>query len=360
MRTSRLLAVVGLLGATLLTGAAPVPSHLPRPAVRVLVYHDMEGLAGQDDLNTIRFDHPKDYVKGQQYLVADINTVIAGLFEGGATQVDVIDAHGSGNPDPDIPAGALDSRAHQIFRDQPFRGYVDLVAPNVYDAIAVVGMHAKTGSRGFASHTVTIGIALEVNGKEITETELVGYSWGREGVPIIFGSGDDRLADDLKTMPWIQFVVTKKATSASTVELRPVDEVHAEMRSKAAQAVRNLSKAQPMRLGSPIRAAMRVVPPASLEPLKGIPGIKYSDNRVEFEAADFGAVYDAWMSILNVARLAYPQLLMETIAARPDAAALRLEFTDRLFARWADYESGRWTPPKPPAPVAGRKYHGSN
>jgi D-amino peptidase len=340
---------------------AGLSAQAPRP-IRVLVYHDMEGLAGQNDPNTFRFDHPNDYPKGRQFLVADVNAVIAGLFDGGATEVHVVDAHGSGNPEPDIPAGALDQRAKQVFRDRPFRQYVDLVEAGVYDAIAVVGMHAKTGSRGFASHTFTLGIALEVNGQEITETELIGYSWGRQNVPVIFASGDDRLQNDLRTMPWIEFVVTKQATSASTAELRPVAEVHAEMKAAAARAVKNLPRARAMTLGSPVRAAMRVVPPASLEPLKGIPGVRYADNRVEFEAADFGAVYDAWMAILGVATLAYPRVLQEAIAARPDAAALRLDFSNRLFDRWLDYESGRWTPPARPAAaaVAGRKYHGAN
>ncbi|HKN67918.1 MAG TPA: M55 family metallopeptidase, partial [Gemmatimonadaceae bacterium] len=65
-------------------------------------------------------------------------------------------------------------------------------------------------------------------------------------------------------MPWLEFVVTKKATSASTVELRPVDAVHAEMREKAARAVRNLSKAKVMTLATPMRAGLHAVPPASL------------------------------------------------------------------------------------------------
>ena len=125
--------------------------------IRVLVYHDMEGLAGQDNPFSYRFDHPADYAKGREMLVADVNAVISGLFDGGATEVNVIDAHGSGNPEPDIPAGALDPRAKQIFRDTPFRGYVDLVEPNRYDAVAAVAMHSKTGSRGFAAHTITTG-----------------------------------------------------------------------------------------------------------------------------------------------------------------------------------------------------------
>ena len=231
-----------------------------------------KGSPDRDDPLTYRFDHPTQYALGRQYLVADINAVIAGLFDGGATEVNVIDAHGSGNPEPDIPAGALDPRAKQVFRDTPFRGYVDLVEPNRYDAVAAVGMHSKTGSRGFAAHTITLGMALELNGKEITESELVAFSWGRANVPMIFVSGDDRLREDLRTMPWIEYVITKKATSSSTVELYPVDRVHAEMKASAKRAVQNLAKAQALKAGSPVTAAVRVVPPANLESLKGFPG----------------------------------------------------------------------------------------
>jgi D-aminopeptidase len=81
-----------------------------------------------------------------------------------------------------------------VFRDRPFRQYVDLVEPSVYDAVAVVGMHAKTGSRGFASHSFTLGIEIRLNDSPITETELVGYSFGRVGVPVIFASGDESRA----------------------------------------------------------------------------------------------------------------------------------------------------------------------
>ncbi len=55
------------------------------------------------------------------------------------------------------------------------RQYVDLVAPEVHDAVVAVGMHAKTGSRGFASHTDTLGIEFLINGQTITESELVRY-----------------------------------------------------------------------------------------------------------------------------------------------------------------------------------------
>ncbi|MGQ0646471.1 MAG: M55 family metallopeptidase [Gemmatimonadaceae bacterium] len=340
-----------------------ITAHAARrdSTLRLLVYHDMEGLAGQSDYRTFNYSHPEHYAKGQEYLAADINAVVDGLFAGGATSVEIVDAHGSGNPSPDLVPAKLDPRARQLTRDSAFRHYVDIVAPNAYDAIVAVGMHAKTGSRGFASHTVTIGMALSMNGRSITETELVAYSWGRVDVPVIFVSGDDHLAGDLATMPWIQFVVTKKATSASSVELRNVDSVHAEMRAKAAQAVRNLSAAKVMRVTEPVRAALRVVRPASLTMLRGVPGVALSadGDEVAFDAKDFQDAYDGLNALIGVARLAYPTVQNEIIREHRDSTLIRRLQRERLMERWFDVESGRWTPPAPATPAPTRKYYGA-
>jgi hypothetical protein len=175
---------------------------------------------------------------------------------------------------------------------------------------------------------------------------------------MIFVSGDDRLREDLKVMPWIEFVVTKKATSASTVELRPVDEVHAEMREKAARAVRNISKAKVMTLRRPMRAGLHAVPPASLASLKGVPGITYADQTVTFSAPDFRAAYDGVLALVNVARGSYGQVLQETVAKLPDGKKIMADFTDALFMRWMDYESGRWQAPPQATGLRGKTFHG--
>jgi D-amino peptidase len=317
----------------------------------------MEGLAGQDDWQSFLFSHPEKYPEGQKLLAADLNAVIEGLFAGGATQVDVVDAHGSGNPEPDVRRDLLDQRAKQVFRDKPFDPYVDLTAPNVYDAVVAVAMHAKTGSRGFASHTITLGMDMLVNGKSITESEIVAYSWGRVGVPLIFVSGDDRLRADLESMPWLQYVVTKKATSASTVELRNVDSVHAEMREKAARAVRNLASAKTLTVSTPIRAGLHAVPPASLASLKGVPGITYDNETVTFTAPDFRAAYDGVIGLVTAARPAYLTVLREQVSKLPDGKRVMADYSDALFMRWMDYESGRWRPPTPPT-TASKSNHG--
>jgi D-amino peptidase len=334
----------------------PAPVGAEGPAV--LVYHDMEGLSGQDDPNTFRFQKAGEYARGRELLTADVNAVVDGLFAGGARTVHVVDGHGSGSPRPDLLLDRLDPRATLVSRTESFDAYSDLVEEGGYDAIAVVGMHAKTGSAGFASHTFTLGIDMHLNGMSITETELVGYSWGRAGVPLIFASGDDRLAADLETMPWIEFVVTKTATSASTAELPPVDEVRAELREGARRAMEGRDGARAMRLATPVRATLRAVPPADLRSLDGVPGIDFGGDRVDFEAADFAEAYEGLKALVTVARSGYQAVLLETIRSHPDGQRLMREYSDRLFDRWLDFESGRWTPPAPGAPPEGRTYHG--
>ena len=326
-------------------------------ALRILVLHDMEGLSGQDNPDSFRFGKP-EYPSGQEMLVADVNAVIDGLFAGGATEVHVVDGHGSGNPAPDIRSDLLDPRASQVFRDEPFDTYFDLVAPDVYDGVAVVGMHAKTGSGGFASHTFTLGIGLLLNGQAITETELVALSWGRVGVPVIFASGDDRLARDLQTMPWIEFVTVKTATSASTADLRPVGEARADLTTGARRAVENLGSARVMRIDTPMEAAIHVVPPASLEILEGVPGIDYDDNRVTFSAADLREAYDGFVRLVGVARTGYQSVLLEQVRAASNGQSVLQGYTDALFDRWLDFESSRWQPASSGSPPTGGRYHG--
>jgi D-amino peptidase len=320
----------------------------------------MEGLSGQSDPNTFRFQHRERYEEGRILLTDDVNAVIAGLFDGGATVVHVVDAHGSGNPEPDLLVDRLDPRAQRVTRDRPFRRYVDLVADGGFDAIAVVGMHAKTGSGGFASHTFTLGMDIIMNGASLTETELIALAWGRAGVPVIFASGDDRLAADLVTMPWLEYVTVKTATSASGADLLPLEQARAALRAGAARALERRADWRSMRLVEPAVAALRAVPPASLTVLNEVPGIALAEDRVEFPAVDFQAAYDGVIALIRVARTAYPSVLTETVRAEPGGEAIMDRYNDNLFARWLDFESGRWTPPPAAPPVPGRVYHGAN
>jgi D-amino peptidase len=359
-------------------GCAPAPSSAPPAAgtvatpwtltavapdtsdgIRILILHDMEGLAGQGNPTTFDFGTPR-YPEGQQLLVGDINAVVEGLYAGGATEVRVVDGHGSGNPDPDVRTDLLDKRATQILRDEDYDGYFGVPEFERFDAVAVVGMHAKTGSRGFASHTFTLGIGIAINGQFVTETELVGLSWGRVGVPVIFGSGDDRLAADLATMPWIEFATVKTVLAADSAAPRPIAEARADLTAKAKRAVENLKagKAQSMQATLPLKVGLRAVPPANLSHLAGLPGIQYADSTVTFPVDSLKHGYDVLISLVGIATREYTRLLTRALRDRPDGPTIMGAFQNQVSQTWFDYESGRWKAPPPPPPPAPRKHHG--
>jgi hypothetical protein len=160
-------------------------------------------------------------------------------------------------------------------------------------------------------------------------------------------------------MPWLQYVVTKRATSASTVELRNVAEVHAEMRAKAAAAVRALASAKTMRANEPVRAALKVVRPASLAMLRGVPGVALSadGDEVTFEANDFQGAYDGLNALIGVARLALSHHHQRGGARTRDSTLIARprEFDGALVRR----ESERWHPLCSHGAHPRRKYYGA-
>jgi D-aminopeptidase len=189
----------------------------------------------------------------------------------------------------------------------------------------------------------------------------VGLSWGRQKVPVIFGSGDDRLAADLATMPWIEFVTVKKATAADSAEPRPVSEARADLTAHAKTAVENLraGRTQAMIVSMPLRAGLKAVPPASLSGLEGIPGIAYADSTLTFPADSLRQAYDVMVKLVGLATTGYASVFRRVVRENPAGPALMKSFGAALEKTWFDYESGRWHPPAPgEAAVPGRKYHG--
>lgn len=292
--------------------SAPAPDR--DGVLKVLLYHDMEGLAGQADERTYSYRDPYDrrpYAYGRELLMADVNAVVDGLFAGGADSVFIVDGHGSGNTEPDIMTEKLDPRAKQLFRDERFGAYSippvlsDLVPPGTYDAVAVVGQHGGTGGQGFSRHTNTPNILPYFNGVSITETDNLALAWGRQGMPLIFVSGDDQLREEIReSLSWVEFVVTKKSRNGVVVELLPVDQVRAELREKARVAMSDWRNMKAVTLTTPIRGALQAFAPHTLEPLRGVPGITFDGDQVAFTAPDYRAALSAsWALTILAIRL---------------------------------------------------------
>lgn len=318
----------------------------------------MEGISGQNDMRSLSFGN-EEYNLAREWLTNDVNAVISGLFSGGADEVFVVDAHGSGNPDPDILIDKMDKRAQLISRNEPFDAYTALTEKGVYDGVAAVCMHSKTGGGGFAAHTYTIGMDWILNDMSINETEIIAYSWGRADVPVIFASGDDKLQEQLEWMEWLEYVKVKTANGAGDAELIPFDEVHQNMREAAKRAVENLANSKSVHLTLPIKAQLRAVYPARLNQLDGVPGIDYNDQTVTFTAENYQEAYDGITALIRVATRGYTRLLRDVIDKHDNARQIYKEFGEKIEVTWAEVESGLWNPPaSPEKKKSERKYHG--
>jgi len=310
---------------------------------RILLYYDMEGISGVNQTAQVGFGNP-EYQTGRDYLTQDVNAVVAGLFAGGADAVDVTDAHGSGNPEPDVDLGKLDPRARMIYKDAPYAPYIDLPETEKYDAVAVVCMHAKTGSPGFIAHTYNGGCDWIINGKSINETEIIAFSWGRFGVPVIFASGDDVLKGQLEYMDWLEYVTVKKALSWTDAELYPLDRVHAEMEAKAKKAVESLSRAKYLAFTEPLTAGLRTEFPADHSFLEGVPGINYKDHTVTFSAKTFREAYDGIVKLIQVAGFGRLKLMQEYLAQSEQGPQIIKEVRAYMLKKHEDWMAGKWNP----------------
>lgn len=259
-------------------GPGPAPGWEYRPAgpmsaagPRVLVIYDMEGLAGVDRHEmTVCGTDSAAYRAGQDRLVTDVNAVIEGLVAGGAKEVGVIDRHGGCEaPARELPADRLHKRAS--FIDETKGSAFE----QLWDAVALVGMHAAPGSGGFLEHIGSFGIGRILNGLSVTESEQFALRFGERDTPIVFASGDDRLGRHLASrMPWVVYVEVKSATSLTSALSRPAAETEATLRAQAQAALGNRGSMKALALVAPFSGGFRAVYPETLEPLAILPGLE--------------------------------------------------------------------------------------
>ena len=313
--------------------------------IRILLYYDMEGTSGQNSTRSVNFG-TVEYGSAREDLTADVNAVVAGLAAGGADSIVVVDAHGSFNPEPDILVSRLAPPARMIAWPKRFDVYTDLLQEGVYDGIVAVAMHSRTGGGGFAAHTVNIGTEWILNDMPLCEAELFAYSWGRIGVPLLLVTGDDRLAEQLAWMDWLQYVTVKRAKGTHDAELRPGAEVRAEMRAKAERAVRQIAHARAARLAEPIQAQMRTEWPASLDVLDGVPGVDYRDGTVTFTAPDFTTAYRGERALLGAAQTGYMEVLFQ-LAMEESGGVMFERFKEKILSAWDPKGPPQETAPAP-------------
>ena len=164
--------------------------------MKVYISMDAEGISGIYNLGQVMPSHQTLYPWAQRMMANDINAAAEGAFRAGATQVIVNDAHNAGN---NLLIDQLDERIDLIsglIRPLGMAQGCELGC----DAALLIGYHRRKGAKGVISHSYAYGsmVEMKLNGKIISEHDLVGMCIGAYGTPVVFLSGDDLVIQDAK------------------------------------------------------------------------------------------------------------------------------------------------------------------
>lgn len=139
--------------------------------MRIVLSIDMEGIAGIRGVRELLACCPDYWDTGRARLTDDVLAAALGLFDGGASEVIILDNHASGHP-TNLIADHLPFRS-RIATDNVF----DLRQAGI-DGMLQLGYHPRRSVAGFAPHTYVPGLRLWMDDEEITESH--GRVWAAQ------------------------------------------------------------------------------------------------------------------------------------------------------------------------------------
>lgn len=280
--TFRLAAVIGVL----LTASVALAQD---KTLKIFISTDMEGVGGIGTSAMTNSDG-KDYALGRKLMTAEVNTVVAAIFDHGPADILINDSHGDHR---NLLHTELDARVEYIQGDRKILGMVQGLDDS-FDAVIFLGYHARAGTEGgFIAHTGSGAVqGLWLNDIEVGEGGLNAAFAGSLGVPVVLAAGDRVFADQFAALTGALTVATKEAVTADVAKLIHPEIVRALLKQATAEALADLANAKPFVVGKPVEVRMRVVRPIRADVLMAVPGMRRLDGySVAYQAKDMAEAY---------------------------------------------------------------------
>jgi D-amino peptidase len=230
-----------------------------------------------------------EYGPARKWMTDDVNAVIAGLFEAGATEVVVNDAHGSQrNIIPDV----LDPRAFLISGSPKPLSMMQGI-DGTFQACLFIGYHAKAGTEAaILDHTISGSVVytIRVNGQEMPELALNGAIAGYFNVPVIMVSGDTAVCGQAKSVLGTETVgvAVKDAVGRYAAKMVPRDDARLLLKVGAKEALLKSASMEPFMVQPPCRFELGFHTSGQAEVAWLVPGVTRADARtVVFSSNDY-------------------------------------------------------------------------
>lgn len=235
---------------------------------------------------------------------ADLEAALAGCLEVGATEIVVCDAHAAG---ANLALDGLPSRVSLVGGYYLPMGMMAGLDAS-FAAALFVGYHARAGTRAAVlDHTFTDAVfRIRVDDAvEAGELALNAAVAGALGVPVVFASGDDKLAAEAReAIPGVTVAVVKEGLARAAARLLPGDLVA----ERIARGVRDALRAAPPPAAHVWHdSAIRIVFRRSdfCDAAAACPGVERVDARsVRIERDDYLDAYRTMVACLELAETA--------------------------------------------------------
>jgi D-amino peptidase len=246
---------LGVFSVFLAVGLLVLACFSPSPAagpLRIYIVTDLEGASGVYQFAQSREPGPLND-KAKEYLMGDIAAVVRGLRAGGATDIVVLDGHGSGAFVPHL----MEPGAKYI-TGKPRPGPLTCLDGS-FGGMVQLAAHAMMGtSDGVLCHTQSSRTEHRYwyNGVESGELAQCAAIAGGYGVPTIMVTGDEAACREATKFfgPACVTVAVKRGISREAAELYPFDEARQALYEGAKRAVAAVGRCQPYKLSLPIQA----------------------------------------------------------------------------------------------------------
>ena len=253
MKKIRLSPAVFAAGLLALMCAIPAAAADP---VKIYVMTDLEGVSGVYKFDQTREKDTPLNIQACEYFMGDLAAVVRGLRDGGATEVLVIDGHGSQAVIPHLMAPGA-----KYVTGKPRVGTGNWSLDKSFAGMVQFGAHAMKGTPdGVLNHTQSSKTENRYwyNGIESGELAQFALVAGHYGVPTILVTGDVAACREATKFfgPDCVTVAVKEGISREAAILYPFEETRRALYEGAKKAVAAIPKCKPYVLEMPIKAKM--------------------------------------------------------------------------------------------------------
>jgi len=275
------MAQIGRIGVGRLVGALVLAALVAQAAgPRIYIVTDFEGVGGVNSWDEQVLPGQRRFEETRRLLHGELNAAIAGAFDAGAQSVVVLDGHDGSRA---LAIDEIDPRA-QLLQGKGGKGNY-YFSKKLYDGIMFVGQHAMAGTRnGLLAHTQSRDMKeVTINGKPVGEPGQVAAIAGYFDIPVIFLSGDQAAADEMRAMqPAAEVVAVKRMAGVGSSLSLSHTRAKELIRASARRAVERIGECKPWKIEGPVEMRFEWLP--SKDPQKPAPASRSYKGETVLEA----------------------------------------------------------------------------